>query len=57
MTDWQRILLAADKGAEIAAERKADATSKKDTNRWLAIETRCSKLADFALLAIEFGHE
>jgi len=49
--------LAADKGAERARERRAQATSKADTSKWRARAARLDELAQFAMLAIEFGHE
>jgi len=57
MTDWRAILLAADKGAEVAADRREQATSMSDTDKWRARETRLDELATFAMLAIEFDHD
>jgi len=57
LTDWRAILLAADKSAEVAADRREQATSKADTQRWRARETRLDELATFAMLAIEFDHD
>jgi len=57
LTDWRAILLAGDKGAEVAADRKAEATSMSDTDKWRARETRLDELATFAMLAIEFDHD
>jgi len=57
VTDWRAILLAADKGAEMAGDRKAKATSMSDTSKWRAREAKLNELATFALLAIEFGHD
>jgi len=55
-TDWRTILLAADKGTEIAADRRRDATTRDDTDHWRRLETRLDNLATFAMLALEFGH-
>jgi len=55
MTDWQRILLAADHGAEIAATRRRKASSMTETQRWKFLEARLNRFAEFALLAIEFN--
>jgi len=57
MTDWRRILLAADQGTEVAAERASSASSMKETRRYQRFNARLELLAEFALLAIEFNHD